>query len=60
MTRVEFEESAALFETRAPDRLYDAIPEVALATGISVSSLTSPDNNLQAVFEYLTAQGAGR
>ena len=54
------EGQAVQIETRAPDQLYDAIPAAALAAGIAIRSMTSPDNNLQAVFEYLTAAGGGR
>ena len=42
-------------ETRDPDTLYDAIPVVASAHNIKIRSLTSPDNNLSAVFDYLIA-----
>ena len=43
-----------LVETPAPDTCYPLIPARALARGIKITSLTSPDNNLAAVFEYLT------
>ncbi len=55
VTRVEVDAGACLLETRAPDRLYDELPRAALALGVRVSRLTSPDDNLAAVFEYLTA-----
>lgn len=58
VVRVLFTEGAVALETREPDRLYDEIPRAALAAGVKIRSLTSPDNNLQAVFEYLT--GAAR
>jgi ABC-2 type transport system ATP-binding protein len=45
---------AVVIETHNPDACYPLIPEVALEQGIKIRSLTSPDNNLQAVFEYLT------
>jgi ABC-2 type transport system ATP-binding protein len=54
VTRVAFEDGAIEIETRVPDRLYDAIPAAALARGVKIGALTSPDNNLQSVFEYLT------
>lgn len=47
-----------LVETPEPDACYPLIPARAMARGIKVRSLTSPDNNLQAVFEYLT-EGRG-
>ena len=40
-------------ETRAPDACYDQIPRRALAAGIKVRRLTSPDASLEAVFKYL-------
>jgi ABC-2 type transport system ATP-binding protein len=54
ISQAAFEDGAVEIETRVPDRLYDAIPEAARARGVKIVSLTSPDNNLQAVFEYLT------
>ena len=47
-------------ETRAPDACYPRIPEVARRLGIPLASLTSPDDNMQAVFRYLTEQGGVR
>ena len=47
-------DGALVIETPAPDACYPLIPKVALDRGIKIRSLTSPDNNLQAVFEYLT------
>ncbi|PID38547.1 MAG: hypothetical protein CSA65_07100 [Proteobacteria bacterium] len=43
-----------LVETRDPDSCYSRIPQAALDHGIKIRQLTSPDNNLQAVFDYLT------
>jgi len=54
VTRVEVGDDFVEAETRLPDRLYDAIPRRARAAGIAIHALTSPDNNIQAVFEYLT------
>jgi ABC-2 type transport system ATP-binding protein len=60
---VSFESGALTVETREPDRCYPGIPEAAEKTGVTIASLTSPDNNLQAVFRYLTEErekpGAG-
>ncbi len=47
-------EGTLLVETPEPDTCYPLIPERAMARKVKISSLTSPDNNLQAVFEYLT------
>lgn len=51
-------ESALVIETTSPDDCYPLIPSLALDQGIKISALTSPDNNLQAVFEYLTQDRA--
>jgi len=47
-------EGVLLIETSEPDRCYPLIPRIALEQGFKIRSLTSPDNNLQAVFDYLT------
>jgi ABC-2 type transport system ATP-binding protein len=49
-----------LVETRDPDSCYPLIPRVALEHGLRIEALTSPDNNLQAVFEYLTEERGPR
>jgi ABC-2 type transport system ATP-binding protein len=56
IARVEFDEDggAVELETRAPDKLYDAIPLAARDGGVKIRALTSPDDNIGAVFEYLT------
>ncbi len=54
VVRVQFEDGAVEIETRSPDRLYDAIPRIVLDAGLAVRSLGSPDDNMQAVFDYLT------
>jgi ABC-2 type transport system ATP-binding protein len=59
VARIAFERGAVLVETRDPDRCYEQIGETVLAANVTVSALTSPDNNLGAVFEYLTG-GGGR
>ncbi len=51
---LEFDRNTVVVETADPDRCYDLIAEVVLSETISVRSLTSPDNNLGAVFQYLT------
>jgi hypothetical protein len=43
-----------IVETRDPDRCYDDIAAQVLERGVAVRAMTSPDNNLGAVFEYLT------
>jgi len=59
VVRVGFERGAVVLETADPDRCYDQIGEVVLAQNVAVRGLTSPDNNLGAVFEYLTGGRGG-
>jgi len=51
---VSVDGEALLVDTRAPDRLYPAIPTAARAAGVYIRALTSPDDNMAAVFKYLT------
>jgi ABC-2 type transport system ATP-binding protein len=60
VARIAFERNAVLVETRDPDRCYDELSTIVLQGGVVVSSMTSPDNNLGAVFEYLTGDGGRR
>ncbi len=60
VARIVFERQGVLIETRDPDRCYDQLAAAVLDSGISVSALSSPDNNLGAVFEYLTGEGGQR
>jgi ABC-2 type transport system ATP-binding protein len=53
---ISFVDDALVIETAQPDRCYPAIPEAARAVGAVIESLTSPDNNLAAVFRYLTEE----
>jgi len=57
VARIVFERQGVLIETRDPDRCYDQIAATVLDSGVHVSALSSPDNNLGAVFEYLTGDG---
>ena len=43
-------------ETRAPDQFYAQLPALVLDDGYEVTSMESPDNNLEAVFRYLVRQ----
>jgi ABC-2 type transport system ATP-binding protein len=54
VARIVFERGAVLIETRDPDRCYDQLAAAVLDGDVAVTSLSSPDNNLGAVFEYLT------
>ncbi|MDB4956095.1 MAG: transporter related protein [Myxococcales bacterium] len=59
VARIVFERGAVLIETRDPDRCYDQLTEAVIASKVTVTALTSPDNNLGAVFEYLTGDRGG-
>jgi len=59
VARLEVKDGSLVLETRAPDRLYGALSACALDEGIRIRSMTSPDNNMQSVFEYLTTGGRG-
>ena len=50
------DEHTLLVETRAPDALYEAIPRVCDALDLEIDALSSPDDNMGAVFRYLTAE----
>jgi ABC-2 type transport system ATP-binding protein len=54
VAKLELGERRLTVETRDPDRCYDQLAEVAIAHNIAIEALASPDNNLGAVFEYLT------
>jgi ABC-2 type transport system ATP-binding protein len=60
ISRISFERGSVLVETRDPDRCYDQLAKAVLTGGVAVSGLSSPDNNLGAVFEYLTGEGGRR
>jgi len=60
VARLGFERGSVLIETTDPDRCYDQLAEAVLDTGIAVTALSSLDNNLGAVFEYLTGEGGRR
>jgi ABC-2 type transport system ATP-binding protein len=59
VARITFERGGVVIETRDPDRCYDQIADAALIGGTAISALSSPDNNLGAVFEYLTGDLTG-
>ena len=57
--RVGVDRRGVTLETTEPDRCYDDLAKVMIERKINLRSMTSPDNNLNAVFEYLT-EGQGR
>jgi ABC-2 type transport system ATP-binding protein len=60
VVRVGFERGAVVIETADPDRCYGRIGDVVAERSLAVRTLTSPDNNLGAVFDYLTGGGGAR
>ncbi len=47
------EGDAVTVESRRPDDFYRRLPELMLEAGLELEEITSPDDNLQAVFHYL-------
>ncbi len=45
--------SAVVFETHHRDKFYDRLNELILDSDLRLEEITSPDDNLQAVFDYL-------
>jgi len=60
VVRLVMERRALVVETRDPDRCYDDLASAVVERGIELRAMTSPDNNLGAVFEYLTGGRGGR
>ena len=60
VAKISVERSAVLIETIDPDRCYEQLATTVLAEDLAVTALSSPDNNLGAVFEYLTGEGGRR
>jgi ABC-2 type transport system ATP-binding protein len=51
---IDRDERGVEVETRDPDGFYVQLPDIVLAGDFDVSGFESPDNNLEAVFRYLT------
>lgn len=47
------DQSSLEVQTREPDKFYSEIPNIVLGENLPVTGLASPDNNLEAVFQYL-------
>jgi ABC-2 type transport system ATP-binding protein len=50
---LRFESGAVVVETARPDVFYARLTEMAAGDGVEITEVTSPDDNLQAVFQYL-------
>jgi ABC-2 type transport system ATP-binding protein len=57
VSKITFDREAVTLETKQPDACYDLLGTTILQHQIKLTSLTSPDNNLSAVFDYLTGAG---
>ncbi len=47
------EESALTIESAKPDEFYERLPEMMIEHHIDLEEISSPDDNLEAVFRYL-------
>lgn len=54
IVNMHFDKGSVQIETSDPNRCYDLVSEACLQQEIKLRSLTSPDNNLGALFDYLT------
>lgn len=54
VTALEFQPNMLIIRSPRPDLFYKELPKVVARTGIRYSHLSSPDDNLNAVFKYLT------
>ncbi|MBM3310064.1 MAG: ABC transporter ATP-binding protein [Candidatus Aminicenantes bacterium] len=50
------EEGLVTFETRQRDRFFGLLPKAVAESGLDLREITSPDDNLQAVFDYLVGK----
>ncbi len=46
-------DGGVMVETRAPDDFYGRLPKLYLDEGLTIKSVYSDDDNLEAVFKYL-------
>ncbi|RPH36052.1 MAG: ABC transporter ATP-binding protein [Planctomycetota bacterium] len=51
---IRFDPTTVWVRTPAPDAFYAKLPKIALDAGAEVRQISSPDDNLEAVFRYLT------
>jgi len=50
---LEFQPGVLVVKTSAPDRFYGELPRILTESGIRFTEISSPDDNLDAVFRYL-------
>jgi len=51
---IEFDQSRVIIRTRDPNRSYQRLNDLVRENGVAIQSIECSDDNLQAVFEYLT------
>ena len=51
--KFDAQDGGLVIETKKPDDFYSQLPDIILGNNIKVKNLHSPDDNLQAVFQYL-------
>jgi ABC-2 type transport system ATP-binding protein len=54
VVEIRLDEGTVWVRTPKPDSFYGTLPRIALERGCAVSEIVSPDDNLEAVFRYLT------
>jgi ABC-2 type transport system ATP-binding protein len=54
VVEIRFDPTAVWVRTPSPDAFYAKLPRIALDAGAEVRQISSPDDNLEAVFRYLT------
>jgi ABC-2 type transport system ATP-binding protein len=54
VVEVHFEDGRLAVRTNRPEEFYAKLPAAALDSGCGVEEISSPDDNLEAVFRYLT------
>lgn len=54
VVEIRLDEGAVWIRTPKPDAFYGTLPRLALEKGCRVAEIQSPDDNLEAVFRYLT------
>ncbi|HZE98959.1 MAG TPA: ABC transporter ATP-binding protein [Planctomycetota bacterium] len=56
VVEIRLENGSLWIRTPQPDAFYSKLPRIALSAGAEVKAISSPDDNLEAVFRYLTEQ----
>jgi ABC-2 type transport system ATP-binding protein len=54
VVEIRFDPQAVWVRTPQPDAFYAKLPKIALEAGAEIREISSPDDNLEAVFKYLT------